>query len=122
MILFKTIKQYLINISKSTNSTKSDRYNYASNGWDSSDFNTDSTDKSTLIVSLLSKDTNREANHGDIVSLPKQFRIYRVKNNSNANSRQKFNSNDLERVGSSDVYALFREVSMRFRLVTLLYY
>ena len=70
-------------------------------------------------MSLLSKDTNREANYGDIVSLPKQFRIYRVLNSTSGNSRQKFNSNDLERIGSSDVYAQFREVSMRFRLVII---
>ena len=83
----------------------------------------DSPDKSTLVVSLFSKDTNREENKGEIVSFPKQFRIYRLKSDSYANHNQtsiKFSSNDLERVGSSHMYSIFREVSMRFRLVSQL--
>lgn len=76
--------------------------------------------KATLIVALMSKTDTREANRGQLGEFPKQFRIFKVRDPNKAadykENQTKFTSNDLERIGSSQMYAVYREVSMRFRL------
>ena len=102
--------------------------NYYSTDYYSSDDYRDNTDTgsnkslSTIIVSLFSKDNNRESNRGEIVNFPKQFFIYKLINDDentvqeHIHNNKKFESSEVEKVGQSDMVGILREISKRFEL------
>ncbi len=82
----------------------------------------DNENMATVIISLLQKYTRekRMENNGQATEQHIQFRLFRVKNEADAENTKrtgkKLNSRQLEKCGTSGTYVNKREVTSRFRI------